>query len=583
MTDDALADRELIGRLFLPAGNPARLRHYLEQGWREGRNPNPWFIGRYYAAVSGVADVCPLVHFVRRGAAIGLSPHPWFDGAWYARRYLDQPKPGALALVHFLAEGARAGHVPHPALDEPAVAARLAAADPSAREALIRTIIAEREADLGPAQALVDSRWYLAAYPDVARAGVDPRLHYLRSGWRERRDPNPWFSTSYYLARQPAVAIEGICPVLHFVLRGAAAGAEPSRGFRSAWYARRYLDGAPAATALAHFLRQGLDAGLAPHPLLDRPETALRIQAAPPAIRSRLMLDMLDGEDLDGDDLLLALIDGDWYRGRYPELGPRVDPAGHYLDSGWKEGRDPNPWFSTSRYIASAPVLASGNRCPLVDFVEEGAAAGRDPCAAFDIAWYSRRHLGWSEPRPEALRHFLRVGLATGLAPHPALDGPGAAAHLQSLPAESRSAMMRDLVDLVLRLGLGGKGPADADGARLWGWLGRLVAPGAGAVLLVGPPAADGLRLARAAGHALPMGEVAIEAAVRSDGDILVATGDDTPPMVLAAARDVGMLRALVQATRCTRGALLGRWPGDAALARALRQAGLAVTVPDRA
>lgn len=102
-------------------------------------------------------------------------------------------------------------------------------------------------------------------------------------------------------------------------------------------------------------------------------------------------------------------------------------------------------------------------------------------------------------------------------------------------------------------------------------------------MLLVGPPAADGLRLARAAGHALPMGEVAIEAAVRSDGDILVATGDDTPPMVLAAARDVGMLRALVQATRCTRGALLGRWPGDAALARALRQAGLAVTVPDRA
>jgi O-antigen biosynthesis protein len=36
-----------------------------------------------------------------------------------------------------------------------------------------------------------DARWYLATYPDVAAAGVDPALHYLRQGAAEGRAPLP--------------------------------------------------------------------------------------------------------------------------------------------------------------------------------------------------------------------------------------------------------------------------------------------------------------------------------------------------------------------------------------------------------
>jgi hypothetical protein len=35
--------------------------------------------------------------------------------------------------------------------------------------------------------------WYLAANPDVARAGADPFVHYLENGAREGRQANPWY------------------------------------------------------------------------------------------------------------------------------------------------------------------------------------------------------------------------------------------------------------------------------------------------------------------------------------------------------------------------------------------------------
>jgi hypothetical protein len=64
--------------------------------------------------------------------------------------------------------------------------------------------------------------YYLAEYPDVREAGVDPFEHYMRTGWREGRDPSPDFSTSYYLKHAPDVATAEINPFVHWVLHGIA-------------------------------------------------------------------------------------------------------------------------------------------------------------------------------------------------------------------------------------------------------------------------------------------------------------------------------------------------------------------------
>ncbi len=80
---------------------------------------------------------------------------------------------------------------------------------------------------------LFDADWYLATYPDVAAAGLDPVRHYLRSGAAEGRDPGPRFSSRDYLGRHPDVAAAGINPLLHH-LRHAAhqddASAMPAPG-----------------------------------------------------------------------------------------------------------------------------------------------------------------------------------------------------------------------------------------------------------------------------------------------------------------------------------------------------------------
>ncbi len=74
------------------------------------------------------------------------------------------------------------------------------------------------------ASPIFDGAWYLDQYGDVAAAGLDPALHYLRSGAAEMRDPGPFFSTAAYLAANSDVAEAQINPLLHYLISGAAEG-----------------------------------------------------------------------------------------------------------------------------------------------------------------------------------------------------------------------------------------------------------------------------------------------------------------------------------------------------------------------
>jgi chromosome segregation ATPase len=74
---------------------------------------------------------------------------------------------------------------------------------------------------------LFDADWYLATYPDVAAAGIDPLAHYLEHGASEGRDPGPGFSSRAYLARYPDVAEAGLNPLMHYLEFGRIEGREP--------------------------------------------------------------------------------------------------------------------------------------------------------------------------------------------------------------------------------------------------------------------------------------------------------------------------------------------------------------------
>lgn len=71
---------------------------------------------------------------------------------------------------------------------------------------------------------LFDPAYYRATNPDVAAAGIDPLSHFLRSGWRERRDPSPRFSVAGYIARYEDVRAADANPLVHYLMHGRLEG-----------------------------------------------------------------------------------------------------------------------------------------------------------------------------------------------------------------------------------------------------------------------------------------------------------------------------------------------------------------------
>lgn len=81
-----------------------------------------------------------------------------------------------------------------------------------------------------------DIAYYLARYGDILDLEeVDPVAHYMRAGWREGRDPTPWFGTKAYLSRHPELAEGDENPFYHYLTKGRKAGdlAAPMTGFRA--------------------------------------------------------------------------------------------------------------------------------------------------------------------------------------------------------------------------------------------------------------------------------------------------------------------------------------------------------------
>ncbi len=153
------------------------LAHFIAEGARDGHAPNPYFATSWYHAQNpGLAQTGenPLLHYINEGEVLGRSPAPWFDLAFYASHHT--PEPGQTLLAHFLARRRDGTTTPMPEFD--------------------------------PA-------YYLAAYPDVAAAGVDPFEHFLLWGYREGRNPSARFDTRFYQRRHMQGALEEN-PLLHY-------------------------------------------------------------------------------------------------------------------------------------------------------------------------------------------------------------------------------------------------------------------------------------------------------------------------------------------------------------------------------
>ncbi|WP_396329860.1 glycosyltransferase [Burkholderia anthina] len=74
---------------------------------------------------------------------------------------------------------------------------------------------------------LVNKKWYISEYKDIARRGAEPVSHFIRHGAREGRDPGPGFSTKWYIEEYGSEIPDGMNPLIHYCLWGKAKGYLP--------------------------------------------------------------------------------------------------------------------------------------------------------------------------------------------------------------------------------------------------------------------------------------------------------------------------------------------------------------------
>ena len=68
-----------------------------------------------------------------------------------------------------------------------------------------------------------------------------------------------------------------------------------------------------------------------------------------------------------------GLFDSEWYLKNYDDVKKcGKDPIIHYIQFGWKEGRNPSEDFDSIQYLKKRPDVAAMEMCPLVHFVKFG-------------------------------------------------------------------------------------------------------------------------------------------------------------------------------------------------------------------
>lgn len=181
--------------------------HYRLQGWREGRDPAPWFsVEAYLTAHPDVkrqrSD--PFFHYLTKGRHEGRDVAPSRHARTYDRLTGWSPPPyGSIAT---------AGSIAHRQAE---------VLEPPRLSAIEAVVAVARE---------FDPTYYMAANPDVASSGMDPLDHFVRTGWLEGRDPTAAFSVRDYLEANPDVAASGLNPFAHYIIAGRAEGRAPKHG-----------------------------------------------------------------------------------------------------------------------------------------------------------------------------------------------------------------------------------------------------------------------------------------------------------------------------------------------------------------
>lgn len=184
-----------------------------------------WYCAEYPDVVR--SDLSPLDHFLWIGGKLGRSPCDRFDSRAYLEAHPEVAAVGLNPLLHYLKNGGlillMQNRDPSFLTPEKQYPYR-----PHLQRLVdsMRTRIAEERN--GPAyeevERLMDLPFYLQRYTDLVHANLNPVLHYLAHGRRERRQLWPNFIPSFYIANNPGIDKDTRDVHVHYLEEGRKQG-----------------------------------------------------------------------------------------------------------------------------------------------------------------------------------------------------------------------------------------------------------------------------------------------------------------------------------------------------------------------
>ena len=311
----------------------------------------------------------------------------------------------------------------------------------------------ERVAELIRSTALFDDIWYLEHNPDVALAGIDPLMHFLAFGSKERRNPNPLFDTDWYVASNPELLGLELNPLLHYIMFGAKDWRDPHPLFDTRWYLADLGIDPATVNPLSHYISQGALARRDPHPLfdtgwyVDQFSSTKSLHTSPlahyitggakhfdphPLFNVRWFLsnnplattmaeNPLAFFVIAGSDKINPhpLFDSATYLALNPDVADlKMNALIHYIKHGAAESRPTGAVFDSTLYLSQNPDLAArqGN---LLHYAKVGIFEGRDPSQFFDSAWYEWRYPEFKDSGLRGYAHYVAFGKTAGYVPTP--------------------------------------------------------------------------------------------------------------------------------------------------------------------
>lgn len=158
---------------------------------------------------------------------------------------------------------------------------------------------------------LFDEAYYLLTYPNVRKADINPLMHFVKTGWKDGKNPSSTFNTKEYLDQFPDLLDTDQNPLVHYIKH---------QKIECPGFFDKLISNIKYLWQYHQIKRSGL-------------------------------------------------FDAKYYLETYPDVRKAdVDPLMHFIRMGWKEVRNPSNTFSMRNYLVRHPDLEKRDRNPLIHF-----------------------------------------------------------------------------------------------------------------------------------------------------------------------------------------------------------------------